>query len=67
MSFTIAYLIIGLSFALGWIIEYYDNLGEFVESIKLRDLKDPVQLIFIITLVILAWPVILFTADKELK
>lgn len=40
MSIVIAYLIIGLSFALGWIIEYYDNMGEFVESIKLSNLKD---------------------------
>lgn len=65
MSIVIAYLIIGSSFALGWIIEYYDNMGEFVESIKLSNLKDAVQLIFVITLVILAWPAILFTADKE--
>lgn len=65
MSIVIAYLIIGFSFTLGWIIEYYDNMGEFVESIKLSNLKDAVQLIFVITLVILAWPAILFTADKE--
>lgn len=67
MSLVIAYIIIGMSFSLGWIIEYYDNMGEFVESIKLSNLKDAVQLIFIIALVILAWPVVLFTADKELK
>ena len=46
MSIVIAYLIIGFSFTLGWIIEYYDNMGEFVESIKLSNLKDAVQLIF---------------------
>ena len=65
MSIVIAYLIIGSSFTLGWIIEYYDNLSEVIESIKLSNLKDAVQLIFVITLVILAWPAILFTADKD--
>ena len=57
MSIAIAYLIIGSSFSLGY-------LFEFVE----RDtLSDYLLTLLVFILVTFAWPVLLFTADKELK
>ena len=55
MSFTIAYIIIGMLFALGY-------LFEFVEK---GTLSDYLLTLLVFILVTFGWPAILFTADKD--
>lgn len=55
MSLVIAYIIIGMSFSLGY-------LFEFVEK---GTLSDYLLTLLVFIIVTFGWPVILFTADKE--
>ena len=57
MSLVIAYIIIGLSFALGYLFEF----------VKKGTLSDYFLALLVFIIVTFAWPVILFTADKELQ